>query len=265
MIGSFPETRGEWRTYGGGTLLQWSGTFAAPAPPPVLHCQPVSFVRSIPLGAKGRVRDTYADALGATTRVRIRGYFSGSHAAGSYVGNFVLDPRYPCTSLGFWLADLIWRPRYELPSDRPGGKPLTDVEVPVSTPPKGPRAGPEPNTFRCDVRKPHRPYDPCRPYRRRGPGGGRIVWLRWGTTQHGGWGFRHIVARRGFSARTDRYIAATLARGRRDPKDRSRIFRRFKGHGRSCTFRVILGAAAKGIISAYRVDGSKQGNVSGCP
>jgi hypothetical protein len=86
------------------------------------------------------------------------------------------------------------------------------------------------------------------------------VLLRHGDSR---WGFRHIRRRRGFSAKTDAYIARTVSRGRWEP-DKRRFARTYRGRGRSCTFRVVDAGDPKGIITAYVVEPGEQGPVSLC-
>jgi hypothetical protein len=277
VVGTFGTTA-QLRTYGGGALVQWSGTFGGVPPPkyPELPCQPVVIRDSTPIRAR-RFHDSYADALGGFTQASISGAFvTPTLAAGSYRSSFSYYD-YVCTSglFGVWVAELKRRPGYSLTPDRAGAEPPV-VHVPY-TEPKAPRTGPEPNTFRCAYRqangpgRPDRPFDRCRPYARRKRGVLRLIWLRYGTTRgRRPWGYRHIAAKRGFSAKTDRYIAQTVARGtahqvRKPPQGPSTMFvRTFRGHGRKCDFNVLTDER-HGIITAYRTDAPKLGYVSGCP
>jgi hypothetical protein len=82
-------TTGFLHTYGGGSLVRWGGTFAGPPPPkyPELPCLPTAIVQRARVGRGGLLRSSYADALGAITRVSLSGAVRPTHAGGFYTSN----------------------------------------------------------------------------------------------------------------------------------------------------------------------------------
>jgi len=152
--------------------------------------------------------------------------------------------------------------KYSIPA-HPGDGQVKRVRTGRPPAARFPRHGPEANTFRCDFRKPDKPYDLCRAYPRPEAGAIRWVNLRHGTNA---FGFRHLQHRRGFSAKTDRYIAATVRAGVPNPDTGAiRWERNYSRAGKTCQFRVVDTGDPKGILTAYVIDGKKQGPVSLCP
>ena len=262
---------GPMEVYGGGTLVTLAGTFVGPPSPqapevgPCLPTLPASFGSRWALavsrgGAFGGPLES--GMFGYASRVSLAGGFGGpTRGAAVYVGGLTY-PGYVCGASGFIVAQLrrpappyekIYHPRSQTNSPQPRLPGLPRV--------RAPRSGKEPNSFRCDVRRPDGAYDFCRAYPRT-----EGETTRWVVLRHGdkAWGLRHIERRRGFSAKTDSYIARTVARGEWDPAAK-RFERAYRGRGRKCRYRVVDEGDPKGIITAYVVEPGKQGPVSRCP
>lgn len=269
-IGSLGSS-GSMEVYGGGALIKVAGTFVGPPSPQAPQVGPCTPTLPGIFGPRFSLRTSrsgrfnaslVSGAFGYASSVRLRGGFAGpTRAAASYVGALAY-PGYTCGSVGFIVATLRrpappYEPIYDPRTRR------TSIQPRRPRPPRQrfPRSGPERNSFRCDLRRPSRPYDLCRAYPRREGDATRWVLLRHGART---WGFRHIQRRRGFSAKTDAYIAMTVARGSWDPASR-RFERSYRGGGRACKFRVVDTGDPKGVITAYVVGPSRQGPVSLCP
>jgi hypothetical protein len=67
------------------------------------------------------------------------------------------------------------------------------------------------------------------------------------------WGYRHLVARKRWSATLDRKISSTIANGTRTSVGYSRFTWDPKACVKKERFRVVISDGPKGIITAYRV------------
>jgi hypothetical protein len=203
--------------------------------------------------------------FGIVSRVGIHGRIaSPTRLAAVNLGFFTYGAEYTCSAPGLFAATLVRpAPRYE--PYYTGGQHDPKYQPRLPRPPRHrfPATGRERDDFRCDFRRPAGPNDLCRAYPRKEQGTTRWVQLKWGNARRG---FRHIRARRGFSLKTDRYIARTVASGEPTPQGTTTKYEKtYHSRGRSCRYRVIDAGQPKGIISAYVIEPSKRGYVSLCP